>query len=276
MKLLIPFLLLALSPVMAVAVTVDVRDAGGMGDGQTVDTAVIQKAIDRCAATGGGTVHFPPGKWLSGTLVLKSHVTLHLAAGSTLLGSSNLEDYPKKTPQVPSYTDNYVNRSLIYAEDAKNVAIRGRGTIDGVSMPLFMRLGNRGRPYKEDVPKPPTGTFRNVVLSNIQATGASRIGVAIAGIPGHPIENVTLRDIRLEFAGGGTAEQAVGKIEERVDEYPEGDMFGILPAYGLYGRHVRNLRLENVQLVTTSPDARPATIFDDVVELRIDGQRIKE
>jgi polygalacturonase len=84
--------------------------------------------------------------------------------------------------------------------------------IDGVAIPLFMRLGNRARPHTADAPRPGVGTFRNVTLSSITATGAGKIGCAIAGLPGHRIENVTLRDLRCEFAGGGTTEEANRRI----------------------------------------------------------------
>lgn len=137
--------------------------------------------------------------------------------------------------------------------------------IDGAAIPFCMRLGNRARLHTKDAPKPGIGSFRNVVLSNLIATGAGPVGCAIAGLPDHPIENVTLRDLRLEFAGGGTTEDANREIPEREDAYPEGDMFGTLPAFGIYARHVRNLQMHNVQVVTNTPDERPETLLDDVV-----------
>jgi polygalacturonase len=146
--------------------------------------------------------------------------------------------------------------------------------LDGVSIPLFMRLGNRARPYAEGLAPIGVGSFRNVVLSNIIATGAGKVGFAIAGLPGHCIENVTLRDLRLEFSGGGTDDEAARAIPEFEDMYPEGDMFGILPAYGVYARHVRNLQMHNVQLVANTPDARPSTVFIDVEEAELEPWRI--
>ena len=146
-------------------------------------------------------------------------------------------------------------------------------TIDGYLSPIFLRLGNRARPYTDGAPKPPVGILRNVILSNIVATDASKIGCPIAGIPGHRIENVTLSNIRCEFDGGGTAEDARRKIEEREDLYPECAMFGTLPAYGLYCRHVKGLRLLNVQFAPQQPDARPAMVFDDAEDVLVDGKR---
>lgn len=95
----------------------DVRQYGAVGDGKHLDTQAVQNAIDACGGSGGGTVYFPGGTYLVGTVILKSHVRLHLESGATILGSSSLEDYD------PPF--------LIYAEKAQNIAITGRGVIDG-------------------------------------------------------------------------------------------------------------------------------------------------
>jgi len=93
---------------------VDVRDHGAKGDGERLNTKELQAAIDACAAAGGGTVYFPPGSYLSGTLFLKSRVTLHPENGAVLLGSRRLEDYPSTIPAVRSYTDNYTEPIIYY------------------------------------------------------------------------------------------------------------------------------------------------------------------
>src|SRR5579864_3200947 len=74
----------------------DCREFGAAGDGRTLDTHAIQQAIDACSANHGGIVYLSPGIYLSGTVELKSNVTLHLGAGATLLGSPNIEDYPQQ------------------------------------------------------------------------------------------------------------------------------------------------------------------------------------
>src|SRR5512143_1425397 len=71
----------------------DVRDFGAAGDGRTLDTAALQGAIEACHRAGGGTVRVPPGTYLTKPLEIRSFVTLHLDAGSTLLGSPRLHDY---------------------------------------------------------------------------------------------------------------------------------------------------------------------------------------
>jgi len=151
----------------------------------------------------------------------------------------------------------------------ENVSVSGID-IEGVSVPIFLRLGNRARPYVGGA-KPGVGTFRNVRLDNITAKGISPIGCSITGLAGHPIENVTLENIRLTFEGGGTRQDTTRTIPEREKSYPESIMFGTLPAYGLYCRHVRGLSLSNLQLLTEKADLRHAVMFDDVADLRIDA-----
>src|SRR4051812_26297575 len=70
-----------------------VKDFGGTGDGTTLNTAAFEKAIASCEKAGGGTVYVPPGKYLTGTIALKSHVTLHLDAGARILASQKPQDY---------------------------------------------------------------------------------------------------------------------------------------------------------------------------------------
>ena len=413
----------------------DVRDFGAQEDGRTLCTQAIQAAMDKCAAAGGGTVYLPPGNFLSGTIYLKTGVTLHLDSGCTLLGSTNLKDYPPTVPAFRSYTDNYTDKSLIYGEKLERIAITGRGVIDGqgaafngpykvrpytirfiecrdiavegvtitnspmwvqhylacddvrisgvtvkshvnanndgididscrrvtitgcnidsgddaivlkscsarpcqdvvvsgcvlrstcnalkmgtesnggfqnivltgcaiydtrlagvaleivdggamdrivvsdltmtgVGAPLFLRLGNRARPFKEGMDTPGIGSMRNVTISNIEATGANPTGCAIAGLPEARIENVTLSNVRLSFAGGGTADQASRSIPQEAQKYPEYAMFGKLPAYGIYCRHVDGLKLTNIQLQLAGVDKRHALVFDDVRNVTVDG-----
>jgi polygalacturonase len=413
----------------------DIRDYGAKPDGKTLCTSSIQQAIDACSRAGGGTVYLPPGTFLSGTIYFKSGVTLRIAAGCTLLGSTNLKDYPPTVQEFRSYTDNYTDKSLIYGENVENIAITGLGTIDGqgatfegpykvrpymirfiqcrnvtvkdvtiknspmwvqhylacddvciigitirslvnhnndgididscrrvvisdcniesgddaivlkstsarvcrdiavnncilssrcnalkmgtesnggfqnivitgcsiydtrlagvaleivdggtmdgvvvsnitmrkIGAPIFMRLGNRARPFRKDMEKPGIGAMRNITISNIEATGANSTGCAISGLPEAKIENVTLSNIRLTFEGGGTKADAGREIPEKPADYPEYSMFGKLSAYGLYCRHVKDLKLLNVQLQLEKPDQRYAVVLEDVEDGLING-----
>lgn len=411
----------------------NVREFGARGDGEALDTSALQRAIEACARKGGGTVHFPPGRYVSGTLFLKSGVTVELEGGATLVGSRRLEDYPPAIASVRSYTDTYTERSLIYGENLEHVTLQGRGvidgqgaafkgqdkvrpnrvrmigcrdvavrdltlrdspmwvqhylacdgvrldgltvvskcnanndgididgcqrvriancdiqsgddaivlkstlnrpcknvvitncllnsdcnafklgtesnggfenialsncaiygtrlagialeivdggTLDGVSIanvtmanvrgPIFIRLGNRARPFQPGSPPPGIGALRNVSLCGIRATGASSVGCCIAGLPGHPVENVTLADIRIAFAGGGKEADARREVSEKPEAYPEYSMFGILPAYGFYCRHAHNLALRDVEVSCAAADARPSLVCEDVDWLQV-------
>ena len=437
----------------------NICDYGAVGDGYYLNTTAIHAAVNECSET-GGIVYFPAGKYLTGTIFMKSNVTLHLSKGAVLLGSTNLHDYPDKIPQIRSYTDNYATQSLIYAENLYNIAITGQGVIngqgeffqvpkgmsganadiyknrpfiirfikckkvlienvtmlnsamwmqhylacdhlmvrgitvynhcnrnndmididgcsnvtisdcfadtdddaitlkstsenisenivitncvvsthcnavklgtesnggfknitisnivvkpskddeslygqrqgtggialkmvdggilDGVTIsniiikgpraPLFLRLGNRARPYKEGMGYIPVGKFRNVNISNIIASGADDLGCSITGLPDCLIENVSLSNIRIAFTGGGTKEDAGKEIQENAKEYPRAPMFGKLPAYGLYIRHAKGISLNNIDFSFEGTDFRPALICDDVKGLDITGFRAK-
>ena len=107
----------------------NVRDFGAAGDGRKLDAAAINQAVAACAKAGGGTVYLPPGSYLAGTIELKSHVTLELDAGATILGSENPDDYPATKSVWGDATE--MMAPLLYAVGAENVTITGRGTIDG-------------------------------------------------------------------------------------------------------------------------------------------------
>ena len=140
-------------------------------------------------------------------------------------------------------------------------------TMRDVRAPIFIRLGNRGRGMKVPVP----GILRNVSISNVVATGAE-VTSSITGLPGHPVENVTLANINITSKGGDRAARGL-EVRENPEGYPESTMFGDLPAYGFYVRHAVGLTLKDVQVRWDQEDVRPAMIFDDVRDLDMDGFR---
>jgi hypothetical protein len=109
----------------------DVRDFGAAGDGRTFDSDAIRRAIQACAQAGGGTVRLPAGTYLTKPIELLSHVTLHLEAGATILGSPNLEDYTVEGRDASGESE---RAGVVTARNAECVAIVGRGTIDGNAM----------------------------------------------------------------------------------------------------------------------------------------------
>jgi hypothetical protein len=115
----------------------DVRRFGARGDGQTLDTAAVQAAIDHCHDAGGGSVLFQPGlTFLIGTIYLKDHVYLQLEPNSTILGSDNLADYGKDVGLNPYYPET-IDPCLIYAKNAIDIGIRGEGKIVGHTKSAF-------------------------------------------------------------------------------------------------------------------------------------------
>jgi hypothetical protein len=125
----------------------NVRDHGAKGDGKTLDTKAIQLAIDKCFADKGGTVLIPAGDFLSGTLELKSNVTLHIAAAGKLLGSPKREDYTAGKG-VPSGNGNIV---FLFAVKADNVSIEGKGTVDGNGLAFYNGKGDNTGPGQNGV-----------------------------------------------------------------------------------------------------------------------------
>jgi hypothetical protein len=126
----------------------DPREDGAAGDGKTKDTAAIQNAIDRCSGSGGGIVYLAPGTYLSGTLVLKSNVTLYLEAGAILLGSTDLADYIPQLGPKPHADAN--DKHLLFARKAENISICGEGVIDGQGQAFWTPSG-RKRPDADEL-----------------------------------------------------------------------------------------------------------------------------
>lgn len=134
-----------------------------------------------------------------------------------------------------------------------------------VAFPLFIRLGDQPRGKNYAGP----GTLENLSLANIVAIG-SEMTSSITGLPGHPVRNVALDNVRIVMAGGVTQPGTLA-VPEYPARYPEGNMFGILPAYGLYCRHVEGLTLRNLRVGWQQRDVRPALIVDDAREVELEG-----
>jgi hypothetical protein len=125
----------------------NVRDFGAKGDGNTLDTIAIQKAIDACHNDNGGTVVIPAGNFLCGTIELKSYVTLHLSSNGCLLGSPKREDYSAGNG-VPPGNGNIV---FIYAVNGENISIEGNGKIDGNGAAFYTGKGDNTGPGQKGV-----------------------------------------------------------------------------------------------------------------------------
>ena len=134
----------------------NVRDFGATGKKADNAQAAIQKAIDACAAGGGGMVYFPPGEYTSGTIHLRSHVRVYVEAGATIFSIKDKSAFVKD------------KEALIYGEDLENITIEGRGTIDGQGeyerrlndieddfiRPNQLLMEAMGKPLMRSFPKP--------------------------------------------------------------------------------------------------------------------------
>lgn len=446
----------------------DIRDFGAVPDGVTLNTVAINRAVAAAAAEGGGTVRVPPGRFLSGAIYLQSNVTLHLAAGAVLVGSSSLADYPLNPAPAPADTPEfrrlapiyptrleYGRYSLINAIGQHHVTIEGRGIIDGsgdspgyqkanlraaglsaeeahfrrpyglsfirctnvqvrdvtlrnlafwtqgyldcadvlvdgvtvdspaegrnndgididgsrrvrvvncnfdtgddsiclkasyrdcedivignstcssrangvklgtasnggfrnitisnltmnrvacaglalevvdggvmdgvtvsnltmheVGAAIFVRLGDRGRKWMASADHT-VGALRNVTIQGVNASvftpfDGRPLASSISGLPDHPVENVTVRDLRITVRRSHPRSETAGlraaPVPENAQDYPEYSMFGSLPAYGLYLRHVRGVTLEGLDVTFAETDHRPALFVEDAVQLRV-------
>jgi polygalacturonase len=139
--------------------------------------------------------------------------------------------------------------------------------MEGVETPVFIRLGNRGRGMTPPTP----GSVQNISISNIIVRNSS-MASSVTGIPGAKVKRVSLDGFHISMEGGSQQSTNLD-VPENIAKYPEGNMFGPLPAYGFYGRHTEGLALTNFQVRWDKEDVRPAMVFDDVKDLSLDGVR---
>ncbi|MDR2078133.1 MAG: hypothetical protein LBP74_00245 [Treponema sp.] len=123
----------------------NVKDYGALGDGKTRDTTAVQAAIDDCSRAGGGRVVLEGGRFVCGTLYLRSGVELHVSASAVLFASGSIADYPDDTHYNRYVNETDMDRCFIYAEDAENIGITGRGIING-NAESFPNVGSKYRP----------------------------------------------------------------------------------------------------------------------------------
>ncbi len=162
----------------------------------------------------------------------------------------------------------------------ENITVRNI-LMNGIGTPITMRLGDRNRTVYGELTVEP-GILRNVYIGNIKATvntpekyndeerkrhNFHPYTSSICGIPDNYIHDVTLENISITIAGGfpaATADDALREIPEVSKKYPENMMFGALPAYGFYIRHVKGIRMKNISVDIKQKDGRPAFMLEDV------------
>jgi polygalacturonase len=143
----------------------------------------------------------------------------------------------------------------------EDVSISNITMRDIVNAPIFIRLGARLRGPNN----PSVGTVRRININNISAYNvAPEHGILISGLPDHPIEDVTLSNIRIVCQGGGTTAEAKRDVPEYENDYPEPSRFGTMPSWGMFVRHVKGFVASNIELGLLQDDLRPAFFLNDV------------
>lgn len=150
----------------------------------------------------------------------------------------------------------------------ENITINNLTMMDVADYAIYLTTGKRNRTPGVTAP----GRMRNILISNVIADGvAKNSGIQIMGLPEQPLEGIRLENIRLNCRGGGTKEDAAREPQELGKGYPEPDRLGVMPAYGIFARHVKDLELANIQTYFEVNEARPAAVFSDIDGLELDN-----
>jgi polygalacturonase len=186
---------LAVAAVSRGAADFDVKTYGAKGDGKTLDTAAINKAIDAASAAGGGTVVFPAGEYLSYSIHLKSNIVLHLDAGAVLIAADPTPaggfDNAEPNVEWDMYQDfghGHFHNSLIWGEGINNIGITGTGRIWGRSLSKGQGAQTPGVGNKSIALK----NCQNVLLRDFQILHGGHFGILATGIDNFTIDNLKI------------------------------------------------------------------------------------
>ena len=170
------------------AAAFDITTYGAKGDGKTQNRAAINKAIEAAAAAGGGTVEFPAGTWVTGSLRLRSNVTLRLDLGSVIEASAEAAEYdtaePNQWDKFQDFGHSHFHNSLIWGEDLENIAIVGGGRISGAAL-----VRGRGATADKAIA---LKLCRNVTLRDFSISRGGHFGILATGVDNLTIDNVTI------------------------------------------------------------------------------------
>jgi polygalacturonase len=192
----------------------DVRTYGAIGDGKTIDSPAINKAIEAAAAAGGGTVVFPAGTWLSFSVRMKSHVGLYLSQGATLLAADsplpgqttgyNGGTYDPAEPNTPwedyqDYGHNHWHNSLIWGENITDISVTGPGLIYGKGLSFGANRNARGNYPIYVAEQAGVGNksialknCHNVQLRDFSILKGGHFGLLLTGVDNLTIDNLTI------------------------------------------------------------------------------------
>lgn len=174
--------------------TINVREAGAIADGKTIDTPVINKAIDELASEGGGTLYFPAGRYACYSIRLKSNITLHLESGAVILAAypSATDGYDEAEPNIhDKYQDfghSHWHNSLLWGVGLHDVTISGSGLIYGEGLTReesrLKGVGNKAISLKN---------CRNITIKDISMLHCGHFALLATGV-----DNLTLSNLKVD------------------------------------------------------------------------------
>lgn len=203
------FLILAF-PIFA-AKTIDVTTVGAIGDGKTLNTNVLQKAIDDCSLKGGCTLSFPKGVFMTGAIFLKKGVNLYLADGAVVKGSNDRKDYPKSNTRIEGHFEPWLP-ALINADKVDNLRITGTGIFDGNGVTFWEDFWARRKENPKttnlDVERPRLMFIQN--SQNVKISGVKFKDSGFWNLHIYNCQKVLVENVRFEVQDGLRAPSSDG------------------------------------------------------------------
>jgi polygalacturonase len=183
----LPFLALALASLLPAA-QFDITTFGAKGDGKTQNRDAINKAIDAASAVGGGTVEIPAGTWVTGSIHLRSNITLHFERGAVIEASSEAAAYdapePNQWDKFQDFGHSHFHNALIWGDGVENVAITGGGRISGAAL-----VRERGATGDKAIA---LRLARNVTLRDFEILNGGHFGILATGVDNLVIDNLRI------------------------------------------------------------------------------------
>ncbi|WP_163712604.1 glycoside hydrolase family 28 protein [Mangrovibacterium lignilyticum] len=147
--------------------------------------------------------------------------------------------------------------------------------VDGTEGPIFIRLGNRARTYQKGLIIDHIGEISDVSISQITVRNGGKTACSITGQPSFPVRNISLSDIQVQTAGGGSLDDFERPVEHLPKDYPESTMFGFLPAYGFYVRYAENIQFRNISFQSMREEARPTYFFEQAENIVMESPKFR-
>lgn len=229
----------------------NVLDFGAKGDGKTLDSPAINKAIDEASVKGGGTIYFPSGTYLSASIRLKSNISLYLDQGSTILAASPADGYKYDPPepniwgdslQYQDFGHSHWHNSLIWGENLQNISIIGPGIIWGKGLVRGASNAPEGSGNKAIALK----LCRNVIFRDFSILMGGWFGILATGV-----DNLTIDNLKIDTSRDGMdIDCCVNvRISNCFVNSPRDDGICLKSSFGLgFARATENVTITNCQV----------------------------